>query len=370
MPALPGDEAAPGGRQAGDITSPLIPDLSPEARRRDALRKVRRDSQSSGQTIGRTTAQTIKRARIREVLHRVWTGVVNDGTIHAGNFAYMVLVSLFPFFITGAALFSLLGEARQRSAAVDAVLRAMPPDVANVLQPVAQGVITARSGWLLWIGGLVGLWTVSSLVETIRDVLRRAYGTRWTRGFWFHRLTSTGLIIAAVVALLLAITAQVALSAAQEALLALAPELTGWITMLARSQLVPLVVLYGALWVLFISLTPSAYRGSRYPKWPGALFVTGWWLAVTTALPKLLRHLFTYDLTYGSLAGVMIALFFFWLVGLGMVVGAELNAALAETPEERDTLGQADDRAFLNDGKSASARRAGQIAEEVRQEDA
>ena len=31
----------------------------------------------------------------------------------------------------------------------------------------------------------------------------------------------------------------------------------------------------------------------------------------------------------------MIALFFFWLVGLGMVVGAELNAALAETPEER-----------------------------------
>jgi len=32
---------------------------------------------------------------------------------------------------------------------------------------------------------------------------------------------------------------------------------------------------------------------------------------------------------------VMIALFFFWLVGLGMVVGAELNAALTESPEER-----------------------------------
>ena len=40
----------------------------------------------------------------------------------------------------------------------------------------------------------------------------------------------------------------------------------------------------------------------------------------------------------------MIALFFFWLVGLGMVVGAELNAALAETPEERDMLGQASRR--------------------------
>jgi membrane protein len=42
----------------------------------------------------------------------------------------------------------------------------------------------------------------------------------------------------------------------------------------------------------------------------------------------------------------MIVLFFFWLVGLGMVVGAELNAALAETPEEEeDRIGQTDNRA-------------------------
>ena len=65
---------------------------------------------------------------------------------------------------------------------------------------------------------------------------------------------------------------------------------------------------------------------------------------MSLALPVLLRSLFQYDMTYGSLAGVMIALFFFWLVGLGMVTGAELNAALAVTPEERDWLGQADNR--------------------------
>ncbi len=37
-----------------------------------------------------------------------------------------------------------------------------------------------------------------------------------------------------------------------------------------------------------------------------------------------------YDLTYGSLAGVMVVLIFFFMVGLGVVMGAELNAALAE----------------------------------------
>jgi membrane protein len=52
----------------------------------------------------------------------------------------------------------------------------------------------------------------------------------------------------------------------------------------------------------------------------------------------------------------MIALFFFWLIGLGMVVGAELNAALAETPEEQDMLGQADDRARAKANAKAHGR--------------
>ena len=102
----------------------------------------------------------------------------------------------------------------------------------------------------------------------------------------------------------------------------------------------PALLLYGALYALFYTLTPAAYRARRYPKWPGALLVSLWWIAVMIALPWVLARFFTYDLTYGSLAGVMIALFFFWLVGLGMVVGAELNAALAVTPEEGEMIGQ------------------------------
>jgi membrane protein len=311
--------------------------LSPEERRQRALHWT--------DHIDDAQLRLRSRRRAVRVVRRVWTGVFNDGTIHAGNFAYMVLISLFPFCITGAALFSLMGEASERDAALATVLVALPPDVASVIGPVARGVLMVRTGSLLWIGGAVGLWTVGSLVETIRDVLRRAYGTQVTRAYWRRRLASTGLIIASVVLILLAITAQVAIGAAEETLFALAPHLHGWITGLALSRFAPTPLLFGALWVLFVSLCPAAYSGRRYPKWPGALFVTGWWQGITILLPKLLRYLFTYDLTYGSLAGVMIALFFFWLVGLGMVVGAELNAALAETPEERDSVGQADDRA-------------------------
>ena len=222
------------------------------------------------------------------------------------------------------------------------MLAALPPDVASVLGPVAHKVLAARTGSLLWVGGAIGLWTVGSLVETIRDLLRRAYGTPVTRAFWRRRLASTGLIIASVVLILLAITTQVALGASVETLFALAPHLHGLITRLALSRFAPAPLLLGALWVLFITLSPGEYSARRYPKWPGALFVTCWWQGISILLPKLLRYLFTYDLTSGRLAGVMIALFFFWLVGLGMVVGAELNAALAETPEEREVTSQVD----------------------------
>ncbi|MGV3511165.1 MAG: YihY/virulence factor BrkB family protein [Novosphingobium sp.] len=327
----------PGQHPPGARPLVAVPDLSPEARRREALR-WRSGLAEARERLG-------PGSRAWEVVKRVWTGVFNDGSIHAGNLAYMIVIALFPFFITGAALFSLIGEASQRAAAIDTVLIALPPVVASTIEPVARSVIDARTGWLLWIGGIVGLWTVGSLVETIRDILRRAYGTRWEHAFWRYRLASTGITVASVVLILIAIFAQVLIGAVQEVIVAWLPQFGTLVDSLALSRFIPAAVLYGALWLLFISLTPGAYRGRDYPKWPGALFVTIWWIVVTTLLPTALRTFFSYDLTYGSLAGMMIALFFFWLVGLGMVVGAELNAALAETPEERDMLGQADNRA-------------------------
>jgi membrane protein len=320
---------------AGEPSGPG--DQSPEARRKRALRWRAGLEEAVEQHLG-------PGSRVYCIARRIWIGTYYDGFIHAGNLAYMAILALFPFFVTVAAIFAAVGESGQSDESLRAVLTTLPPVVAQVLEPVGKSVMAARSGWLLWIGGLVGIWTVSSLIETIRDILHRAYGTPATLAFWRYRLLSTGMIVGAVILLLLSLFAQVAITAAQEIVASQFPWLDGLALQLAISRAVPALVLYLSLFVLFISLTPSAYRGGDYPKWPGALMVTLWWVAVSMLLPDVLRLFFTYDLTYGSLAGVMIALFFFWLVGLGMVIGAELNAALAESPEERDMLGQADNR--------------------------
>lgn len=273
--------------------------------------------------------------RTYETVRRTLVGTWQDGFIHAGNLAYLAMFAIFPFFILGAALFELASGDREQSVdMVNAVLMAVPPTVGRVIGPVAQEIVYARDGWLLWFGAAVALWTVSSLVETIRDILRRAYGTRARYSFWKYRLFSAGIILGAVFLLMFSLFASFAISTAQQFILASLPQLSEAIGTLRLSRIVPAFGLALSLYLLFYTLTPSEYRTKFYPKWPGALFTTLWWVGVTIALPPVLRAFFTYDLTYGSMAGIIIALFFFWLVGLGLVIGAELNAALAEP--ERD----------------------------------
>lgn len=310
------------------MNEPAPAGLSPEARRKDAMRR------SSG-LQARIREQTGPGSRFFNVTKRVLTGTWQDGFIHAGNLAYVTLLALFPFFIAVGAIFSVIGEQERLDASIDGLLTALPPRVAQVLAPVAHDVVGMRQGWLLWIGGLFGVWSAASLIETIRDILHRAYGTQPTRAFWRYRLSSTGMIVLAVLILLVSLSGQVLIAAVQEVLLTLFPRIDAPKFGFFVSHALTAVTLYGSIYTLFYALTPSAYQKRTYPRWPGALLVTAWWVIAAVALPRVLRTFFQYDLTYGSLAGVMIALFFFWLVGLGMVMGAELNAALTESPEER-----------------------------------
>ena len=99
-----------------------VESLSPEARRRAAKRRRRKVRLPRG--LAAITWTVVKRTAV---------GTYNDGFIHAGNLAYLAMFSIFPFFILGAALFSLVGEESERAATINAVLFAMPPMVGEVI---------------------------------------------------------------------------------------------------------------------------------------------------------------------------------------------------------------------------------------------
>lgn len=271
-------------------------------------------------------------------LGRAAVGTFNDGFIHAGNLAYLSLITLFPFFIAATFIAGALGQGEAGRAAVEAVLATVPGSVADVIREPVYAVLAARgSGGLVWIGALVGLWTVASLIETLRDILRRAYNTQFARSFWQYRLVSIGIIIAAVLLMMISFTAEIAFVGLGQFIDRLAPQLGAMIGDFGLSRYVPLLGLFVAIYMLFLALTPHKFRGKRYPKWPGALLTALWWVLTLWALPLALAYFFSYDLTYGSLAGVMVTLLFFYVVGLGLVMGAEYNAALAEQVDACDT---------------------------------
>ena len=266
-----------------------------------------------------------------DVIKRVAIGVYEDGFIHAGNLAYLAMVALFPFFILAAAFAKLVGRSEDGEWAVATIFSRLPPEVTNVLAGPINEVLQVRSGALLWFGAIVGLWTAGSFVETIRDILRRAYGVKYNAPFWEYRLGSLAFIIASVVLLMAAFGATVLLTSFHHYLVRAFPFSQGIGSELGVYRfVVPAVTLFVPIYLLLVFLTPSRYRRIGCRKWPGALLITCWWLLMVELLPDAIGLFGGYDKTYGSLAGVMVALLFFFVIGLGVVTGAELNAALAD----------------------------------------
>ncbi|MEW4468176.1 YihY/virulence factor BrkB family protein [Parasphingorhabdus sp. JC815] len=275
--------------------------------------------------------------QIVAVIGRTAVGVYTDGFTFAGNFAYLSLLAVFSFFIVAAAIVGSFGQTAIGTDFVEAFLRTVPPSVARALHDPISAAMTARTGPLLWFSAAVGLWTTASLIETIREILHRAYGITAQRAFWEYRLTSIGLIILSVFLAMLALSTQFVIAGISEFLNAFFPHLIQSSTWFSLSGIFPFLTLFLTLYILFRLLTPRQYRPRIYPKWPGAVFISGWWLLITGFLPLFLKYASNYQLTYGSLAGVIITLIFFYLIGLGMVIGAELNAALADRPHNEKT---------------------------------
>ena len=296
---------------------------SPEERRKRLARLRAR--------FGKAAIERAKREiRPLIVFKRVGIGLYDDGFIHAGNLAYLSLLALFPFMILAAAVARLFGLTEDTAKAVATILSRLPPDVRSVLAGPIDEVLQGRSGGLLWFGAIVGLWTAASFIETIRDILRRAYGVEYSASFWQYRLAAMAIILGAVVLLFGAFAISVILSSVHNFVIAKLPGSEGLASTLGLYRIAPAVTLFATFYITFLALTPARYRTIECRKWPGALIATVWWLATVELLPRVIGLFGGYELTYGSLAGVMVALIFFFVAGLGVVAGAELNAALVE----------------------------------------
>ncbi len=265
--------------------------------------------------------------RTYRVLRDVVEVTLRDGYIHAGNIAYLSLVTLLPLVILITAVAVTLGQTDAGQAAIGGMLKALPPNVADLFQPVIAEVLEARTGNLLLFGGIVALWTISTFLETLRDILHRAFRVPNTHGFVESRLRSIAGTLVAMLLILIAFVSQVVLVVALKSLPVIRQLETDLHFLLDWSRILSSAVVFLSLWALFKLLSPRSQRHN--PAWPGAAVTTAAWVGGSFLLGPAFASFGQMSLTYGTLSGVMIALLFFYAVGFALVLGAELNAALA-----------------------------------------
>src|SRR6476619_3446806 len=217
---------------------------SPEARRKRLA--------SMRAAFGTEVEQKLKPRRTAwEGVKRVAIGVYTDGFLHAGNLAYLSIVALFPFIIVAAAVAHLLGQSQDAQLTVYNILRRLPPNVADTLREPINEVLTVRTGPLLWFGAIIGLWTATSFVETIRDILRRCYGVKFCAPFWEYRLGSILLILGAVLLLMISFAATTALTIAHHFIIEWFPLAQDIGHTRGLYRFVPAVTLFGTFYLLF-----------------------------------------------------------------------------------------------------------------------
>jgi membrane protein len=175
----------------------------------------------------------------------------------------------------------------------------------------------------------MALWSSSAALVAITDSLNRVYDIEEGRSWWKTRLTAILLTIALAVFVLVAIF-----------LVMVGPTLAEWLA----SQMGlgtafeitwkilqwPVVLALIAVGIgLIYYVAPDAEQDWEWIT-PGAVLATVLWLVASLAFKIYVANFADYNATYGSLGGLIVLLLWFYLTGLAILIGAEMNAEIEQ----------------------------------------
>jgi membrane protein len=261
--------------------------------------------------------QVAGRARVRDIHER------------AAALSYYFLFAMFPTLLFIAAIVGSLPGAPLMDYLMRYVARVLPRDAAALVSRTLGEVVTGASPGLVSLGAVGALWGASTGMLSIMAALNASRGIVDDRQWWQRRLISLALTLGfslfTITALLLLVFGEWIGEAVATAVGLGAAFTHGW--RLAQWPAATLCVLTGI--TLVYSLAPA-----RRPSWrsvsPGSVVALCGWLAMSFGLRFYVRFFDTYNATYGSIGGVILLMLWLYLSSLLLLIGAEINAAIAE----------------------------------------
>ncbi|WAA11323.1 YihY/virulence factor BrkB family protein [Fervidibacillus albus] len=246
--------------------------------------------------------------------------------------AYFFLLSLFPLLIT---IFSLLPFLPiTEDDMLYFVEDFVPGDSLQFIQSNLTDILDNHNGKLLSFGIIATIWTASLGMNAIIRAVNRAYEVKENRRFFIVRGLSALLTIVMIGVFLLALLLpvfgkQIGLYLFSKFGLTV-DFLQVWNTLRWGLSSIIILLVFSALYLL----TPNK-KIRELTFFPGALFSTVGWMAVSSGFSYYVGNFGNYSMTYGSLGVIIVLMIWFNLSGIIIILGGEINAIWDSLKKQR-----------------------------------
>jgi membrane protein len=276
----------------------------------------------------------------RELLTRTVKEFVGDNGLGlAAQLAYYFFFSLFPAVLVGIAFASFFPLEHFVDRIVGALGGIIPGDITGILQDQIRKISEGNNGGILTFGLFAALWSSSAAVMGLIDALNHAYDIEEGRSWWKVRLLALGLTLALAAIILVAFALVLVGPTAAEYI----ARVTGlgpvfiWTWKILQWPVVLALVATGAGFVYYFA--PDAEQEWVWVT-PGAVLASLIWLSASLGFKYYVAHFATYTETYGAIGGVMVLLLWFYISGVVLLLGAELNAEIEHASSYGKAVGE------------------------------
>ena len=293
----------------------------------------------------------------RELAKRTYKEFVSDDAMGlAAQLAYYFFLALFPALLFLLALASFFPIAQFTDRLPQLLGSFAAPQLVDLLRQQIEQLSNRENGGLLSLGLLGAIWSSSAAMVSIIGALNRAYDIEEARQWWKVRLTAILLTIGTAVFILVSFTLVVAGPELADAIaqrVGLGPAFA-WTWKILQWPLVLLLIAVGMGLIYYFA--PDAEQDWVLVT-PGAVLATVLWLLTSLGFRFYVVNFGNYEESYGALGAIIVLMLWFYLTGLAIITGAELNAEIEhaspwakapgeKVPGQRKKIGAAAARAY------------------------